>query len=86
MIIGNCPISVIPALQSIYDTSTDIKVQRETLPSLKDVNVEHAARMSHRDKSLAAAKCSAPPAKSSATANAKAAQDKSEDVIEFTLP
>ena len=83
MIMGNFTKSVISALQTISDTSSDIKDQREALQSLQDVNAELSARISNLDKSLAAAKRSAAQAKARANANAKAAQDKSEDVIKF---
>lgn len=83
MIMGNFTKSVITALQTISDTSADIKQQREALQSLQDVNAELTARIATLDNSLAAAKRTAAQAKARANANAKASQAKSEDVIKF---
>ena len=71
MIMGNFTRSVIDALQSMSDTSVDIKEQRAAVQSLQDVNAELAARIATLDQRLDAARREASRARSAAAAKPK---------------
>tara|TARA_B100001173_G_scaffold157504_1_gene136371 strand:+ start:64 stop:897 length:834 start_codon:yes stop_codon:yes gene_type:complete len=71
MIMGNFTRSVIDALQSMSDTSVDIKEQRAAVQSLQDVNAELAARIATLDQRLDAAKREASRARTAAAAKPK---------------
>jgi hypothetical protein len=71
MIMGNFTRSVIDALQSMSDTSVDVKEQRAAVQSLQDVNAELAARIATLDQRLDAAKRDASRARTAAAAKPK---------------
>jgi hypothetical protein len=71
MIMGNFTRSVIDALQSMSDTSVDVKEQRAAVQSLQDVNAELAARLATLDQRLDAAKREASRARTAAAARPK---------------
>jgi hypothetical protein len=71
MIMGNFTRSVIDALQSMSDTSVDVKEQRAAVQSLQDVNAELAARIATLDQRLDAAKREASRARTAAAAKPK---------------
>jgi hypothetical protein len=68
MIMGNFTRSVIDALQSMSDTSVDVKEQRAAVQSLQDVNAELAARIATLDQRLDTAKRDASRARKAAAA------------------
>ena len=82
MIMGNFTRSVIDALQSISDTSVDVKEQRAAVTSLQDVNAELAARIATLDQRLNAAKREASRARKAAAAKPKK-QAANGDIIKF---
>jgi hypothetical protein len=82
MIMGNFTRSVIDALQSISDTSVDVKEQRAAVQSLQDVNAELAARIATLDQRLDTAKREASRARKAAAAKPKK-QAASGDIIKF---
>ena len=71
MIMGNFTRSVIDALQSMSDTSVDVKEQRAAVQSLQDVNAELAARIATLDQRLDTAKRDALRARKAAAAKPK---------------
>jgi hypothetical protein len=68
MIMGNFTRSVIDALQSMSDTSVDVKEQRAAVQALQDVNAELAARIATLDQRLDTAKREASRARKAASA------------------
>ena len=68
MIMGNFTRSVIDALQSMSDTSVDVKEQRAAVQSLQDVNAELAARIATLDQRLDTAKREASRARKAVSA------------------
>jgi hypothetical protein len=82
MIMGNFTRSVIDALQSISDTSIDVKEQRAAVTSLQDVNAELAARIATLDQRLDTAKREASRARKAAAAKPKK-QAPNGDIIKF---
>jgi hypothetical protein len=82
MIMGNFTRSVIDALQSMSDTSVDVKEQRAAVNSLQDVNAELAARIATLDQRLDAAKREASRARKAAAAKPKK-QAVNGDIIKF---
>jgi hypothetical protein len=68
MIMGNFTRSVIDALQSMSDSSVDVKEQRAAVQSLQDVNAELAARIATLDQRLDTAKREASRARKAASA------------------
>jgi hypothetical protein len=82
MIMGNFTRSVIDALQSISDTSVDVKEQRAAVQSLQDVNAELAARIATLDQRLDAAKREASRARAAA-ANKPKKKVVNGDIIKF---
>lgn len=71
MIMGNFTRSVIDALQSMSDTTVDVKEQRAAVQSLQDVNAELAVRIATLDQRLDAAKREASRARTAAAAKPK---------------
>jgi hypothetical protein len=82
MIMGNFTRSVIDALQSMSDTSVDVKEQRAAVQSLQDVNAELAARIATLDQRLDAAKREASRARAAA-ANKPKKKVVNGDIIKF---
>jgi septal ring factor EnvC (AmiA/AmiB activator) len=82
MIMGNFTRSVIDALQSMSDTSVDVKEQRAAVQSLQDVNAELAARIATLDQRLDTAKREASRARKAAAAKPKK-QAANGDIIKF---
>ncbi|MDA9990065.1 hypothetical protein N9E48_04595 [Paracoccaceae bacterium] len=82
MIMGNFTRSVIDALQSMSDTSVDVKEQRAAVQSLQDVNAELAARIATLDQRLDTAKREASRARKAAAAKPKK-QAVNGDIIKF---
>lgn len=82
MIMGNFTRSVIDALQSMSDTSVDVKEQRAAVQSLQDVNAELAARIASLDQRLDTAKREASRARKAAAAKPKK-QAVNGDIIKF---
>jgi hypothetical protein len=82
MIMGNFTRSVVDALQSMSDTSVDVKEQRAAVNSLQDVNAELAARIATLDQRLDAAKREASRARKAAAAKPKK-QAVNGDIIKF---
>jgi hypothetical protein len=68
MIMGNFTRSVIDALQSMSDTSVDVKEQRAAVQALQDVNAELAARIATLYQRLDTAKREASRARKAASA------------------
>jgi hypothetical protein len=82
MIMGNFTRSVIDALQSMSDTSVDVKEQRAAVQSLQDVNAELAARIATLDQRLDTAKREASRARKAVAAKPKK-QAANGDIIKF---